>query len=466
MIAAERSRIGVSFDQLFRSGTGHELIRQGVGLGVAAVAVILLVAWPGRGTLLLLAGTAAVTMYLHAQAGHAGASQNFTWFNVGVQWVHLLAVGVWVGGLVWLLLGTWGADPAERPTAVKRFSTIAGIALFAVAVTGVLRMVDELGGWTEWGRLLSTAFGVTILVKVGLFAGMVVLGARNRYVNVPGIAEGARRLGSLRRSVTSEIVIAAGILGATGVLTQLPPASAVSPPPAPVSVQQVVATGHDFATSVRVRLTATPGTVGLNTFEANVVDYDTRRPVNASRVQLTFSLPGKPELGSPTLELRRKGSTWTGAGTVLSMFGRWDVTLLVQQAAESTTVPLHLEPRLPHLPTQILPGNPVVYSVSLPDGNSLQAYIDPGDAGPNAVHFTFFKPSGKELPIASARATELSESGETRSLKLIRFDKGHFVANVDLRAGRWTFLIDVSIGEGSSISANFSETIGSQGGTT
>ena len=122
-------------------------------------------------------------------------------------------------------------------------------------------MLDEIGGVGHLGRLLSTAFGVTILVKVGLFGGMVVLGARNRYVNVPGVTKGERRIGSLRRAVSSEILIAAGILGATGVLTQLPPAVAAgNNAPPHQQVQQVVATGHDFATTTRVRLTVTPGT--------------------------------------------------------------------------------------------------------------------------------------------------------------------------------------------------------------
>src|SRR5256885_304599 len=67
----------------------------------------------------------------------------------------------------------------------------------------------------------------------------------------------------------------------------------------------VVATGHDFATTTRVRLTVTPGTVGPNRFVATVVDYDTGRPASATGVTLTFALPGHPELGSPTLPLHR-----------------------------------------------------------------------------------------------------------------------------------------------------------------
>jgi hypothetical protein len=47
-------------------------------------------------------------------------------------------------------------------------------------------------------------------------------------------------------------------------------------------------------------------------------------------------------------------------------------------------------------------------------------------------------------------------------VKLLRLSKGHFVANVDLTAGKWTFLIVATpSGEGASgISAYYTQTIG------
>src|SRR5207249_2807021 len=136
----------------------------------------------------------------------------------------------------------------------------------SVGVTGVLRALSEVGWPGAWRRLYDTSFGVTLLIKVGVFAGLVALGARNRYVNVPGIATGTRSLASLRRTVGAELVLAAGILAVTGVLTQLPPASSMAAAARRPVPQQVVVTGNDFATSVRVRLVVTPGTVGPNAF--------------------------------------------------------------------------------------------------------------------------------------------------------------------------------------------------------
>jgi copper transport protein len=459
MTIAERSTVGVSYGTLLRSSAGEQLIRQGIGLAIVAIAVVVAMIRPGKIGLILLGLAAAGAMLLHAQAGHAG-SQSPVWFNVGVQWLHLLAVGVWVGGLAWLLLGMRSSDPSER-AAVKQFSLIAGIALAVVAVTGVVRAIDEIGGIGAWRRLFETSFGVTLLIKVALFAGLVALGALNRYVNVPAVSQRGERVRSLRRTVGGEVALAVGIFGVTGVLTQLPPAAqvAASPSPAPA---QVVATGSDFATSARVRLTITPGTVGPNHFEARIADYDSGAPLLAGSVTLKFSLPGQPELGTPSLDLSRNApGVWTGEGTPLSMPGAWDVSVLIQGPAGSVVVPLKVQTRAPpqHIEVTRAPGQPTLYTITLPGRLSLQTYIDPGTPGNNVVHFTFFQASGDEQPIARATATATTPAGHTHDLPLIRFDPGHFVANTRLDEGNWRFSIQATTKQGVPLSAYFDQTI-------
>jgi copper transport protein len=458
MTVAERSTVGVSYGTLLRSSAGDQLIRQGIGLSVVAIAVIVGVFRPGRPGLILLGLAAAGAMFLHAEAGHAG-SQSPVWFNVGVQWLHLLAVGVWVGGLAWLLLGTRSSDPSVRG-GVGRFSFIAGIALAVVAVTGIVRAIDEIGGVGAWRRLFETSFGITLLIKVALFAGLMALGARNRYVNVPSVVQRGERVRSLRRTVAGEVALAVGIFGVTGVLTQLPPAAHVEA--AAPRRAQVVVTGSDFATSVRVRLTIMPGTVGPNHFEARIVDYDTGEPLQASSVSLKFDLPSHPELGTPSLDLSRAApGMWMGEGTPLSMPGAWDVSVLIQGSAGSVVAPLQVQTQIPpqHVQVTRAPGQPTLYTITLPGGLSLQTYIDPGKPGNDVVHFTFFQASGDEQPIASATATATTPADHTHDLPLIRFDPGHFVANTHLDAGHWRFTIQATTKEGVPLSAYFDQTI-------
>jgi copper transport protein len=463
MTVAERSTVGVSFGQLLRSATGRELVWQGIGLAVTGLAILWFAVRRSSRAMVAVMVAAAGTMLLHARAGHAAASGHFAWLDVLVQWLHILSVGVWVGGLVWLLIGTRGRNGGDLGAAVKRFSILAGIALAVVASTGLQRAISEVGGPTAWGRLFHTSFGVTLLIKVGLFVGLASLGARNRYVNVPRVARDPGGMPSLRRAVGAEVLIAAGILGVTGVLTQLPPPATVAASVRPQAAQQLVVTGNDFATAVRVKLVVTPGTVGPNRFEARVTDYDTGKPVPAAGVQLEFSLPGRPEIGTPKLDLDQAApGVWTGQGTVLSMDGRWDVTVLVQESTGAVTVPLQLQTRLPPEQIQVLPassGQPAIYTITLGGGGSLQAYVDPGTVGNDVVHFTFFQANGKEQPIASASALATPPSGQTTDLPLIRFDAGHFVANTTLTAGRWRFQITATSGDGTTYSAYFTQDI-------
>jgi nitrogen fixation protein FixH len=195
-------------------------------------------------------------------------------------------------------------------------------------------------------------------------------------------------------------------------------------------------------------MTVTPGQVGVNRFDARISDYDTGKPVPATSVTLQLSLPGNPNVGNPELDLKRSGSpgVWTGSGTVLSIFGRWQADMVIQQPSGGVEVPLEIQPRLPteNITSASAPGQPTVYTIGLPAAAQLQTYIDPGKTGTNNVHFTFFGSNGREMPIQSATASALAPDGSTQPLPLKRFSAGHFVANTSLDKGTWLFLIDAT----------------------
>jgi nitrogen fixation protein FixH len=220
-------------------------------------------------------------------------------------------------------------------------------------------------------------------------------------------------------------------------------------------------TGSDFATTMRVRLTVSPGTTGPNRFRAQVLRYDSGRPVPARSVRLEFSLPSNPTVASALNLTPGPDGTWAGQGTNLSIDGRWDIDVVVQQAATSADVQLHLRTRLPpeHITIQRQPGAPTLYTITLARGYRLQGYLDPVQLGAGVAHFTFFQASGSEAPISSARAEAITAVGASQPLKLIRFSKGHFGANLHLTAGRWTFRISASTAGGQTVSGYFSQVI-------
>jgi nitrogen fixation protein FixH len=221
-------------------------------------------------------------------------------------------------------------------------------------------------------------------------------------------------------------------------------------------------TGSDFATTIRVRLTVSPGTTGPNRFTAQVLRYDSGRPVLARSVRLEFSLPSNPTVASALNLTPGPDGSWAGQGTNLSIDGRWDIDVVVQQAAISADVQLHLRTRLPpeHITIQREPGAPTLYTIMLARGYRLQGYLDPVQLGAGVAHFTFFQgASNTEAPISSAQAEAITPAGASQPLKLIRFTKGHFGANLHLTPGRWTFRISAATARGQTVSGYFSQVI-------
>jgi copper transport protein len=336
-IADYRLEARTTLTHLLSSPTGHKLAVQAFAVALAGVAVVWACLRPSRSSLVAVGVGASAAMLARALAGHANAS-SVRWFTIGVQWVHLVSVGVWVGGLVWLLVAMRRAGPGQGPGLVRRFSSVAAGTLGVVAVSGALRALDEVGGWAG---LVDTTFGVTLLVKFGLFAALVALGAVSRFRHVP--AASANRVGALCRVVRAEVAIAVAVLGATALLAGLPPSASLATASKPRPAPGVTVTGHDYATSVRVRLVVTPGSTGPNSFDATVADYDSGEPVPADTVSLRFQPQDRPEVGATMLELARDpDSHWRGSGSVLSINGRWRVTALVQTPTDAVEVPMDL----------------------------------------------------------------------------------------------------------------------------
>jgi copper transport protein len=365
MALAAATDAGVAVGGVLASANGRWLLWRAVALAATVVASWWLLARqsaatrsPGpaatgnpplgpvaTGPLAVLGVAGAAGMLVHALAGHAAGPSSLRLLNLLAQWTHLLAVGVWVGGLAWLLAALWArAGGWSSREVVGRFSRLAGTSLAVVVVTGVARTADELGGW---GRLVDSGFGRALDLKLALFAGLVGLGALNHYRLVPLFRTGARRRAAarLRRSVGAELGLAAGVLAAAALLSQLAPgATAGAARPGPAARPVLEASGADWATTVRVTLTVTPGAAGPNRFTATVADFDSGRAVPVDRVELAGTPQAHPDLGSARLELvEAPDGRWLGQGRLLSLAGRWDLTTTIQRPDGGVTVPLAVD---------------------------------------------------------------------------------------------------------------------------
>ncbi len=432
-IAQQRSS-GVGFGDFLPTTVGRALLYRGGAIVLAGTGLLAASMWPrSRRAALVLAGAAAAgAMLAHVAAGHAAARGDLAWAKVMAQWVHVAAVGVWLGGLAALLIGIRGAPGPLKTSAVRRFSAVAAFALAAVAVTGLTRAVNEVG---SWGALFTTGYGLLVVAKIGLILGLAALGAVNRYRNVP---RAASSLKGLRKVSRGELVLAVGALAAAAVLaTLVPPAQvpAVASPPAALA-----ATGSDFATSVRARLEVNPGLPGPNQFSLGVEDYDSGEPVDAQRVSLRFSYLGGAEVQDSTLELQPETDTYGATGSNLSIGGPWEVTALVQSGADAVEVPLEVATLCEAIEIPGAPPVPTSHVVEIPDAGSVEGYLLPLSGGEYEVHFTFLDAQGQELAVEDPPSIVAWRPGaEPSTLEPETLTQGHFLALAELEPGDWRF---------------------------
>ena len=463
MTLAEARLLDVSISDLLGSDTGRSYLWLLATTTATLVAAVAASRATGRGVLLATGVAAASAMLVRATSGHAAALTPSLPSEIA-QFVHFLAIGVWIGGLVPLfaLVLQRRRDGVAVPLdQVKAFSRLAGWALLVVVATGAVRAVGEAGGIGDVADMLTeTSYGTTLIVKVALALLLIGLGAINRKRSIPRLATDS---GLFRQVVAIELVAALGVLGLTGTLTSLNP----DPPPATSGPEQpanVTATGADFATTTRVTFTATPGSAGPNTFRARVVDYDEATPVDADEVTVLMAPIGRPEIEQATLTLEPEGVAdggvpvaWTGAGTELAIAGAWDVLVQVRAGARTTEVPLVLVTRAPGTTSVVAQGSdelPDIETFTMSTGEQLQLYLDPGAVGTNEFHVTAFDRQGRELPLTGLVVVAVGPDGGAEALDVTRLTPGHFAAPVETGAGRWRFQVVATTEGGTVLQAN------------
>lgn len=325
---------GLGLGDVFSTSTLGDTLDERFGqvwllrLAILAVAVpLLLVLFPrapdARGVRALPAWwlpIAAVTaVALSATPGLAGHAVSGDWVNVAVvaDALHVLAMAVWLGGLVLLAAVSLRArDLGELRKVVPRFSRIAIGCVAVLVATGAFQTWRQVGSLEA---LRSTDFGRILAVKLVLFAAIVVLAAFSREIvlrlfgppeeesrsGVPAVAGGsddgepatpaaemhpdeALELAHLRRSVWAEVALAAAVLVATALLVNAAPARSALPATADGGAVGVTMRSE----TVWVDVTATPGVAGRNDLHVNTLTPD-GAPKDVQELAVTIALPDR-----------------------------------------------------------------------------------------------------------------------------------------------------------------------------
>ena len=283
----------------------------------------------GRAALALLAVPLGFLVISPALAGHASLEKPAA-VLVPANAVHVLAMSIWVAGLVLLLFvlprATRRLEPPDRTrllaATLGRFSPVAFVAVTAILVTGLLQSWFEV---EKLDNLLDTAFGRSALIKFGLLVGpLMALGAYNQRRLLPRLrraatagATPARDGVLLRRSIRTEVALLAVVLGVTAALVSYAPSGSVSSGPQSTTASLGPAD---------LQLTVDPARVGPNEMHVYLTDKQTGSQYDrVKEMNVDLVLP-EEKLGPLKAETRKAGpGHYVMNGALFGVAGDWEV---------------------------------------------------------------------------------------------------------------------------------------------
>jgi copper transport protein len=325
-------------------GRGYLDLELLLGLFAVAAAVALWVERPNRprrsiAELLALGGAllaAGAVLLTPGAAGHAAQTSPRA-LALALDWLHLSAGALWVGGLIGLLV-LWCSLPAARRLAglalcVPRFSNVALASVLVLLGSGVGASVLHL---PTFASLWQTSYGVAIIVKAGLLLGAVFVASGNLLRTVPALRSPDPPTTAavlLRRLVSSEVVLLSAAVAAAAVLSSLAPPpkalaaignNAVHAGPGPV---RDVANQNGY----RLELHVQPNRAAVpNDFAVSITRNGV--PVRGADVTLTFTML---DMAMPSQTFRLAESqpgVYRHTAPALVMVGSWGLSFTVTPA--------------------------------------------------------------------------------------------------------------------------------------
>jgi copper transport protein len=286
---------------------------------------------------------AAACLVAPGAVGHAAQTAP-RGLSLAFDWLHLAAGSIWVGGLVGLLV-LWRSTAellrvAALSFVVPRFSNVAFASVVLLIGSGIGSSLQHL---PTLASLWQTSYGKTLIAKIVLLGGAMLLAAVNLSRTKPRLAAAATRptlAGGaavlLRRLVSGEVVFVFGALFAAGLLTSLaPPSKALARlghvnarvGPGPVS-QDVTRNGYRLAFDIDPNRAALP-----NTFAVKITRGG--KPVTGADVVARFAML---DMTMSELAYRlpeQAPGTFSRSAPALVMVGHWAVTFEVTPPGRS-----------------------------------------------------------------------------------------------------------------------------------
>ncbi len=350
----------------------HQALLARMLIGLLMIALLMrsgVPRWGGWQTILAAVLSAGLLLSFSA-ASHAAAQPQPS-IDITLDWLHLMATALWVGGLALLVrvLPALRRALAQKERApilariISRFSTLALVSVAVLTLTGTYAALQHIATASE---LLTSDYGRTLLIKLVLFIGLVLLGAYNLLIVRPRMGnwaeQGMTALESWQRriqqSLRGEVVLALLVVLAVGLLTTLAPPTdqqpvAAAQPVAPTTMiyptitplpTRTIVPSLPFdetktAADLKVRLQVAPASLGDNQFTVTATNA-AGQPVETQLVRLRFTMTTM-DMGESKLVAEPQGDgRYILSASPMSMVGAWQVEVTVRRAtADDVVVP-------------------------------------------------------------------------------------------------------------------------------
>lgn len=286
---------------------------------------------------------------------HNAARPALPYVNVISDWIHLVAVSAWVGGLLHFvltitLLKQQGIDIGLTEKLVsgliRRFSIVAVTSLGVVGVTGLYAAWLEIGSLTA---LFSTSYGLLLLTKLSLIAPMLVLGAFHQFAVHDRLvrrlsrtsvhSQTQRILRGFNFSLRTEAAIGLVVLITVATLSASIPAyqsvmggqsSQTQSQPRLLS-ESSVTNRVNAQEGINFTFTVYPFRVGINQFNIQLTNSagQSLSDVQAMTARFTFL---DRDIGPTTANAEKKSANqYSFQGSYFSFPGRWQIDVLAKR---------------------------------------------------------------------------------------------------------------------------------------
>ncbi|MBN9392314.1 MAG: copper resistance protein CopC/CopD [Chloroflexi bacterium] len=319
-----------------------------------------------------LAGSGIFILLTTSLNSHAASNPAVSiFFAVTIDWLHLAAVSIWLGGVASLVLILAAVLAAAKPgsgnrtklitTVLGPFSKLILSSVIALIVTGLVASMREIDSLTT---LLTTWYGQALLIKVGLFVFTLFLGAGAFLViqprlagfawtgsavrKGPGSPAAGRLIFQFRQIIVIESILLVVVLVSVGVLTSLAPprntpvttaqsgpSGAPGPAVSPETETDLELSGT--AGDYRLDMIISPAEVGPNNFMLYVLDNRSGQPVaDFKTARLQYSSDGGTLIN---FDLENATSIapgfYQGVNELLTKGGKWQMKVILQKPGVS-----------------------------------------------------------------------------------------------------------------------------------